>query len=405
MEGANPLQDALSALLFLPDTEKTARGLTDTPREIQQQPDTWRNTLTRLDADSARIREFLHSCGIAPGSEVTPNVILAGAGTSDYIGRSLTRLLAQKWNTNVVAIPSTELLTNLDDHILPGKKYLLISFSRSGESSEGIALLHLAHERYPAQMRHLLVTCNAFGSMANFPGIFTVTLDDATNDRGLAMTSSFSNMVLTGQYLACIHESSAYRAIAEKLADIGADLLPQAANLAAELAPKSFRRVCLLGTGALQATAQESALKVLELNAGKIPTLAESFLGLRHGPMSFLTKQTLVLAFLSDDEDRVPYELDLLEEIRLKDLAGAILIVAPRTSDRIQKLSSHVLSLDAPIHFPDAYRPVVDIIVGQLLALFLAIENGITPDTPSDGAISRVVSHVKIYSPTGRTEK
>jgi hypothetical protein len=41
----------------------------------------------------------------------------------------------------------------------------------------------------------------------------------------------------------------------------------------------------------------------------------------------------------------------------------------------------------------------VDVIVGQLLALFLSIRNGIHPDTPSTGAISRVVSHVKIYSP------
>jgi hypothetical protein len=39
------------------------------------------------------------------------------------------------------------------------------------------------------------------------------------------------------------------------------------------------------------------------------------------------------------------------------------------------------------------------VIVGQLLALFLSIENGVRPDTPSTGAISRVVSHVKIYTP------
>ncbi|WP_158748532.1 SIS domain-containing protein [Acidobacterium sp. S8] len=399
------MQDALSALLILPDSEKTARGLTDTPHEIQQQPETWRGTLRRLDAAADRIREFLQDCGVAPGSQTPPNVILAGAGTSDYIGRTLTRLLSLKWRTNVAAIPSTELLTNLDDHILAEKQYLLVSFSRSGESSEGIALLQLALDRYPKQIRHLLITCNESGSMAKFPGIFTITLDDVVNDRGLAMTSSFSNMVLTGQYLASIHDTGEYEAAVRKMAAIGDVLLPVAANMAAELAPKAFQRVCLLGTGALQATAQESSLKVLELNGGKLPTLAESFLGLRHGPMSFLNKETLVIAFLSNDEDRLPYELDLLEEIREKKLAGEILVVAPRLNDRIQKLTKYLLTLDTPRRFPDAYLPVVDIIVGQLLALFFAIENGITPDTPSDGAISRVVSHVKIYSPAGRTEK
>jgi tagatose-6-phosphate ketose/aldose isomerase len=171
------------------------------------------------------------------------------------------------------------------------------------------------------------------------------------------------------------------------------------------LAKKKFSRVCFLGSGALQAVAHESALKVMELNAGKIATLAESFLGLRHGPMSFLNQETLVTAFLSGNEDRVLYELDLLEEIRNKHLAGDILIVAPRVTSRIQQLTEHILPLHASVGFPDACRPPVDVIAGQLLALFFAIENGITPDTPSDGAISRVVSHVKIYSPAGRTGK
>ena len=261
-----------------------------------------------------------------------------------YIGRALSRLLSLKWRTNVAAIPSTELLTNLDDHILAEKQYLLVSFSRSGESSEGIALLQLALDRYPKQIRHLLITCNESGSMAKFPGIFTITLDDIVNDRGLAMTSSFSNMVLTGQYLASIHDTTEYSAAVRKMAAIGDALLPAAADMAAELAHKAFQRVCLLGTGALQAMAQESSLKVLELNGGKLPTLAESFLGLRHGPMSFLNKETLVVAFLSNDEDRLPYELDLLEEIREKKLAGEILVRGSpphRPRSKADKISAH----------------------------------------------------------------
>jgi D-galactosamine 6-phosphate deaminase/isomerase len=47
---------------------------------------------------------------------------------------------------------------------------------------------------------------------------------------------------------------------------------------------------------------------------------------------------------------------------------------------------------------PDALRPPLDVIVGQLLGLFCSLEAGLKPDTPSpSGAISRVVSHVKIH--------
>ena len=94
----------------------------------------------------------------------------------------------------------------------------------------------------------------------------------------------------------------------------------------------------------------------------------------------------------------------MLEEIRDKGLTDHLLIVAARSSARIRSLTEHVIDLQAPPDLPDKVRPPVDVIVGQLVALFLAIENGVRPDTPSTGAISRVVSHVKIYAPaaTGR---
>lgn len=386
------MQDALSALLSLSQQEKQTRGLIDTPREIHQQPDTWRGTLSRLASQHDSLQAFLESCGLHRGS-----VILTGAGTSDYIGRAVKDILRKHWNCEVSAIPSTGLLTNIDDIILDGKPYLMISFSRSGESSEGVAVIEQTLNQYPRQIRHLIVTCNASSTMASFPGVFTIKLDDAVNDRGLAMTSSFSNMVIAGQYLAHVHAQEQYAPIVESLSRVGEALLPRAADMAARLGKRKFIRACFLGTGALQAVAQESALKVLELNAGKVVTLAESPLGLRHGPMSFLNKETVVVAYLSEDWHRRQYELDLLEEVRSKNLCGEILIVASHASDRIGSLTQHLLALNTPSNLPDLYRPPVDIIVGQLLALFFSIENSITPDTPSDGAISRVVSHVKIY--------
>lgn len=397
------MHDPLSALLSLAKEEKQARGLIDTPREIQQQPDTWSNTFHQLTVIRSAILDFLEKCGVT-GSGDSPDVILAGAGTSDYIGRSLSRLLHQQWGCPVNAVPSTELLTNLDEWIVSGKKYLLISFSRSGDSSEAVAVMEYMLARYAQQVQHLLITCNASGAMAKLPGAFTIKLDDAVNDRGLAMTSSFSNMVVAGQFLAYARNPDRYEPLVDELVRMGSGLLPTAANLAASLAKKKFSRVCFLGTGTLQAVAQESALKVLELNAGKIATLAESFLGVRHGPMSFLNKETLVAAYLSGDSYRLQYELDLLDEIRRKNLSGDILVVAPQVTERVRSATQHVLNLDTSSAFPDTCRAPVDIIAGQLLALFLAIENGITPDTPSEGAISRVVSHVRIYPPARRNE-
>lgn len=400
IEGDPPVQDALSRLLALSPADKAARGLVDTPREIHQQPETWRETVNLLKRREAEIRAYLEACGIRPGSRDQPAVVLAGAGTSDYIGRAVSRVLRQRWQCEVHAVPSTELLTNLADFVLPGRRYLFVSFSRSGESSEGVALLELAAKLYPREVRHLIVTCNAESSMAAQADAMAVVLSDAVNDRGLAMTSSFTNMVIAGQYLAHLHTPEAYEPIAESLVAMGRIFLPQAADAAAELSRHGFERVCFLGTGALQAVAEESSLKVLELNAGKLPTIAESFLGVRHGPLSFVNQETLVVASLSGDPHRRRYEMDLLQELRQKRLAGQTLVIAPQLSTEIEAVADRVISLEAPEGFPDDCRPPVDIVMGQMLGLFFSLANDIRPDTPSQQeAISRVVSHVKIYSP------
>jgi len=390
----------LDALLALSEEDKERRGLQDTPREIFQQPETWLETIERVAGQRHDLAEFI-SDFLLDGSGSRPAVILVGAGTSDYIGRTISRVLRHEWACDVSAVASTELLTNLDDYILPGYRYLFISFSRSGESSEGVAVLAQALAQHPAQVCHLVVTCNENGSMAKMPGVRAVVLGGRTNDRGLAMTSSFSNMVLAGQLLAFIRKPHRFEPYARRLAEIAANKMGEMAEAAADLAAKKFSRVCFLGTGALQAIAEESSLKVLELNAGRIATVAQSPLGLRHGPLSFVDDHTLVVTFLSNTPLRQQYELDLLDELQEKRLGAEMLIVAPSRTPRIEQFKARVIVLDAPEDMHDAYLPIVDIIAGQLLGLFFSIENGITPDSPSTGAISRVVSHVKIYTPDG----
>src|SRR6202000_124403 len=85
--------DPLSALLELSVEEKSARGLEHTPREIAQQPRSWIATFEQLRGRAVEIRDFLSRCGVDGPVERRPTVFLAGAGTSDYIGRSLHHLL------------------------------------------------------------------------------------------------------------------------------------------------------------------------------------------------------------------------------------------------------------------------------------------------------------------------
>jgi tagatose-6-phosphate ketose/aldose isomerase len=382
--------DALSALLGSADR----LGAEHTAREIAQQPETWTGTLALCRGRQAGLRAFVAGQGGRP-------VLLAGAGTSDFVGRSVERLLQRRWRTPVHAVASTELLTGMDDWLRTDEGALCISFSRSGDSSEGVAVIEEMRRRFP-RVAHLVITCNAQGAMAKLMHAraqsCALVLDPATNDRGLAMTSSFSNMVVAGQALAYLDDLDGYGAMLEQLATSAASLLPRAADAAAKLAKSGFARVCFLGSGALRATAAESALKVQELTAGRIFTMSESFLGLRHGPLSFIDKQTLVVAYMASDARTRSYESDLLRELHDKKLGATIAVTGFGLTPDISEVAHVALDLGKSTP-PDALRPPLDVIFGQLLGLFCSLEAGLKPDTPSPtGAISRVVSHVKIHS-------
>jgi tagatose-6-phosphate ketose/aldose isomerase len=394
--------DPLTRILSLPGDEKEARGLAHTPREIFQQPATWRRSYEAFERVAAEVEGFLVRAGFGRAARERPAVFLVGAGTSDYIGKSLAALLRRRWGCEARAVPSTDLLTEMDDYILPDRSYLWLSFSRSGESPEGVAVIEAALERHP-QVQHFVVTCNRHGRMAReFGGldnVFPFVLDDEVNDRGLAMTSSFSNMLVVGHCLAHVRELGAYDSLLDEMTSAARSLIPAAADAAERLAAEEFAKICFLGTGPLKAAATESALKVLELTAGRVVTFAESYLGVRHGPLSAIDGRTLAVAFLSGDTRRRAFELDLLHEISDKRLAGRTLAVLPRPEGwKVEIGDVDPLFQTFRPDFPDYYRPAVDVVVGQLLGLFLSLRHGLKPDTPSPtGAISRVVSQIAIH--------
>jgi D-galactosamine 6-phosphate deaminase/isomerase len=392
----------LTHLLALSEEEKSARGLLHTPAEIAQQPETWVSTFECFHERRADIKEFLHAAGLEQQANSRPTVFLVGAGTSDYIGRSLTQLLRRLWQCEVLAVPSTDLLTNLEDWLVPGRRYLWISFSRSGESPEGVAVLQRALETYP-DIHHLIVCCNPQGRMlretAGCKKVLGISLADAVNDRGLAMTSSFSNMVVFGQCLANIENLSAFQSILDLLVESGEKFLGTAAESAAELARGPFKKACFVGSGPLKAVATESALKVLELTSGKTQTMSESALGLRHGPMAALDEETLFVCFLSGEPTVQKYEILLLEEIGKKRLVKTRVAVCQNPNSHICTQAEEVLALKTSRPLPDDYRPPLEVIFGQLLGLFFSMRWNLKPDTPSpNGAISRVVQNVLSHS-------
>lgn len=390
-----PEQLSFEDILRLSPAAKADLGLEFTPSEIAQQPETWLETFRIVSSKQREILAFLDAHKPAA-------VTLVGAGTSDYIGRAVAPLINRIWKEPVCAIPSTDLLTEMDAMIesrSDAGRELWVSFSRSGDSFEGVKVLDAAIDRYP-QIAHLIVTCSKDGKMAREfaagrPNALCVVLDDKTNDRGLAMTSSFTNMILAGQCLAHIQNLTEFEGVVSTIPAIVAEHLGEVADIGSKIAAKRFERVCFLGSGPLKAVADESALKVLELSGGFHSTMAESFLGLRHGPLSWLNKSSLLVGFLSNDRAKRKIELGLLEDVRAKNAAGSILAIGPDSPD-LSSIADTAITLPLST-LADDYLALPYVTFAQCLGLYSSLTVGLKPDAPSaDGKIQRVVSNITI---------
>ena len=396
-DGARDRFRSLADLIAQPLDLQRRLGYAHTAQEIHHQPETWIDTARRVESREAALADQLGRAGVTrsgPGS-----VVLTGSGSSLFVGECLAIPIQRALEVPVSAVPSGALLTHLDGHLPPARDGLLVSFARSGNSPESSAAIEEVLRARPA-WHHLIITCNGAGRLARYGSrdrVQALVLDDRTCDRSLVMTSSFTNMTVAGAALAWLGAGAAYRAGIERLAAL-ADHILRASDQLANVATKGFRSAIFLGSGARFGAARESALKMLEMTDGRVHTSAETYLGLRHGPMCAVHEDTLVVCFLSSDDVARAYELDLIRELNRKQLGRRLLVGDDIPDDIVRTLD---IAIDCPgLHaIGDDLAAVTDVVIGQLLALFRSLAFGLKPDAPSsDNVISRVVEDFTIHA-------
>jgi tagatose-6-phosphate ketose/aldose isomerase len=114
-------------------------------------------------------------------------------------------LFRLKDGINPRAISTTTLVTHFKTYVDCNIPLLLISFARSGNSPESVAAVDLANSLCD-EVHHIAITCNETGKLAKqVNGLvngLTIILPPESEDQGLAMTGSFTSMILTAAYLA-----------------------------------------------------------------------------------------------------------------------------------------------------------------------------------------------------------
>ncbi len=356
-------------------------------REAMTQPAIWRSWAEQLAVHakgvSAWLRQREHS-----------EVWFCGAGTSAFIGETLAAYLNSVARNRAIfrSIPTTDLVSCPRDFLQAERKLLVVSFGRSGDSPETTGTLDLLDGHLPWADR-LHFTCNPCGALAtrrmSGPGEQrVVVLPIETNDSGFAMTSSYSTMMLSA--LACLDDTPPMppQVALHRLAAAADDVLQASLRLVLD-SQRPPSRAVFLGCGVLTGSTRESALKVLELTAGQVPTAWDSTLGFRHGPKAVVDSETRVHVFISNDPHTRKYDLDAADEIRRQFGAPSLITLG---SDK------DAVDLHVPLVGNDAWTSVLHVLAAQIQAIGWSDMLGVNVDNPfGEGTLTRVVEGVTLY--------
>ena len=364
--------------------------------EIHQQPAMWRKELEKLLAAKAEVSAFMHKY-LTPDTDI----VLTGAGTSAFIGDALMPVMRGVWK-NVRSVATTDIITHAPYLLNPDKPLLLVSFARSGNSPESVGAVNLAN-KLCKNVAHVYITCNKNGKLAQQAAgrenVLSLLLPEETDDKSLAMTSSFSTMLLTCLMLGHIDTLEQDAEMIEKLAKNAEAVMAEYEAKLQEIASRPFERGVFLGSGPMKGIAEECHLKLQELTDGAVVCKFDSFLGFRHGPKAVVNSKSIVVYLMTEQEDVQRYERDLVKQVDANNTPVAQIIVIAGKAPELPGVKA-----DLVVRMPYGpgetcyYGMVAYVLVGQLLGYYASLAHNLNPDAPSvSGNIHRVVEGVTIY--------
>jgi glucosamine--fructose-6-phosphate aminotransferase (isomerizing) len=321
-----------------------------TYNEIQLQTEAWAQALDVTSASHLSIAGDYNQ------------VIFTGCGSTYYLSLAAAALYQELTGCPARAVPAGELLLN-PKTILADQKTLLVAVSRSGTTTETVK----AAEAFKAGKRgDVGVISNYANGLSKLADVNLVI--SKGQEQSVAQTRSFASMYVAASVLCArmAGRDDLVKAM-ERLPEVGNWVIRNYESFAKEIGEKlDFDRFYFLGSGILYGLACEANLKMKEM------TLTHSepfpFLEFRHGPMSMVNQNAVVVGMLSD-VNRV-HEAKVLSE--MKTLGGTVISLGEKKAD---------VQFESLI--PESARGVLYLPVLQLMAFYRSLAKGLNPDKPN----------------------
>lgn len=382
------------------DEKLEEKGAIITTREIQQQPALWKEAFENYKNKKDEINKFLQDM-IDNSNEKKIKVIFTGAGTSQYVGDTITPYLNKAGNTtkySFESIATTDIVASPLDYLNESEPTILVSFARSGNSPESVATVNIT-EKIVKNLNQITITCAEDGELSKKAKTESNNLlllqPSRSNDKGFAMTGSFSCMALTAMLVFDQSTDAQKELWINNIIEMGKEVIYRETEIQ-EITNLDFDRIAYIGSGALSGLTREAQLKVLELTAGQLTTIFDSSMGLRHGPKSYLNEKTVVFSFLNSDQYTRFYDVDILKEIKEDNIVKKVIGIGQSTENNFS--GDNFFFKESNNNIPEGYLALPDIMFGQTFALQCSLKVGNKPDTPSKtGTVNRVVKGVIIH--------
>lgn len=367
-------------------------------QEIVQQPSIWKEELEIVKNNLRSIGDFIEKI---QGKKV--KVIFTGAGSSEFVGNTLCSYVNSKIDIDVLSIPTTDIVSMPEQYLETDTTTILVSCARSGNSPESVATVNLA-DKIVKNIYHIFITCNPEGHLATISkdgdNKYLLLMPEKTNDKGFAMTGSFSSMVVAGVLILLRKNFVEMEEKVTYIANVVEKNLEKILENVEAITDLDIDRIVYLGDGALKGLAEEMSLKVLELTGGKIASFYNTFLGFRHGPKSIVNDKTVIVCMMSNNMYTRIYELDLLKEFKNEGGKKKIVVLDTIYDEEVKNNCNYYFSFanERLIEIEEVFAGLGYLVYGQLISLVKSAKLEINPDNPCPtGEVNRVVKGVTIH--------
>jgi glucosamine--fructose-6-phosphate aminotransferase (isomerizing) len=346
-------------------------------KEIHQQPDAVAETITdRLpNLDGVDLSDVDLDDDFLKGVE---RIVIVACGTSYHAGL-VGRYAIEQWARVPVEMDIASEYRYRDPVHRPND--LVIGITQSGETADTLAAMRLAREGGSK----VLAICNVMGSQATRDAdavLFTRSGIEISVAATKTFVSQVAAMYLLGLRLAELRGTMEPERLAELVAEL--KTLPskiQETITSTEERVKAIARsqyqqrfFMYIGRHIGLAVCLEGALKLKEISY--IPADAYAAGEMKHGPIALLDESTPVVA-VATDSPVVEKILSNMEEVRAR--GADVIALATEGSEGVEEAA------DQTIFVPRTdwiVQPIVAIVPLQLLAYYIARENGLNVDQP-----------------------